>query len=204
MKRSFNYKTQELVTLAKDGNQPALDRLCKIYAERVRWMVRLRMTRELRSKLESMDLVQDVLIHALQGLNNFTYENEGDFIRWLSKIAENSLRDNLDKLHAGKRDIRKEVRLGGYEPTNSCGFLKIPGPIDATTPSVIISKGEDLTKLEKAIDTLKSEYREVIILTKIEGLSYGQTGGRLGKSADAVRMLLSRAMAALTTAFRNI
>ena len=204
MRHSFNYKTQQLVTLAKDGDESALNRLCKVYAERVRWMVRLRMTRELRSKLESMDLVQDVLVHALQGLGDFTYENEGDFIRWLSKIAENSLRDNLDKLHADKRDIRKEVRLGGYGPTTGGGFLETPRLIDNTTPSVIMSKGEDLAKLEKAIDTLKQEYREVIVLTKIEGLSYGQIGNRLDKSADAVRMLLSRAMAALTTAFRNI
>jgi len=201
---SFNYKTQQLVTLAKEGDESALDRLCKVYAERVRWMVRLRMTRELRSKLESVDLMQDVLVHAVQGLGDFTYENEGDFVRWLSKIAENLLRDNLDKLHADKRDIRKEVRLGGYGPTTGGGFLDTPVPIDNTTPSVIMSKGEDLAKLEKAIDTLKPEYREVIVLTKIEGLSYGQIGERLDKSADAVRMLLSRAMAALTTAFRNI
>lgn len=162
------------------------------------------MNKELRPKLESMDLVQDILVHALQGLGNFTYENESDFIRWLSKIAENSLRDNVAKLHANKRDIRKEVRLGDYGSTTHDGFLKIPGPIDSTTPSLIMSRREDLTKLEKAIDTLKSDYREVIVLNKIEGLSYDQIGGKLNKSADAVRMLLSRAMAALTTAFRNL
>lgn len=204
MRHSFNYKTQQLITLVKDGDEHALNRLCTVYTERVRWMIRLRMNNELRSKLESMDVVQDVLINALQGLGDFTYENEGDFIRWLSKIAENSLRDDLDKLHADKRDIRKEVRLGGYGSTTSGGILEIPGPIDATTPSVIMSKGEDLAKLEKAIDTLKPEYKEVVVLTKIEGLSYSQIGDRLGKSPDAVRMLLSRAMAALTTAFRNI
>lgn len=204
MKRSFNYKTQQLLTLAKDGDVSALNRLCKAYAERVRWMIRLRMNNELRSKLESMDVVQDVLINALQGLGDFTYENEGDFIRWLSKIAENSLRDNLDKLHAGKRDIRKEVRLADSGSTTSRGFHEIPSPVDNTTPSMIMSKGEDLIKLEKAIDMLKPEYREVIVLTKIEGLSYSQIGDRLDKSDDAVRMLLSRAMAALTTTFRNI
>jgi len=197
-------KTQELVVLAKDGDKSALNQLYGFYGERVRWMMRLRMGRELRLQMDSMDLVQDALIHALSGLDDFTYKNEGDFVRWLSKIAENSLRDNLDKLHAGKRDIRKEVRLGGYGPTTGGGFLETPGPIDNTTPSVIMSKGEDLAKLEKAIDTLKHEYREVIVLTKIEGLSYGQIGDKLDKSADAVRMLLSRAMAALTTAFRNI
>ena len=204
MRRTYNQKTQQLVTLAKDGDESALDQLCQVYSERVRWMVRLRMNRELRSKLESMDLAQDVLIHALRGLGDFTYKNEGDFIRWLSKIAQNALRDNLDKLHADKRNVRKELPLGGYRSTTNSRFVGSPGPIDITTPSMIMSRREDLAKLEKAIDMVKPEYREVIVLTKIEGLSYREIGDRLSKSDDAVRMLLSRAMASLTIVFKRI
>ncbi len=195
--------TQELVALAKDGDKSAVSRLYGVYAERVLWMVRLRMSKKLRSKLESMDVVQDTLIHALSGLDKFTYKNEGDFVRWLSKIAENELRANLKKLHAEKRDIRKEVRLDSHGPTIGGGFAGVAGPIGTTTPSVIMSQKEDLAKLEKAMDRLKPEYREAIFLTKIDGLSYGEIAERLGKSPDSVRMLATRAMAALTTAFRR-
>jgi len=159
---------------------------------------------ELRSKLESMDLAQDVFISALRDLGNFTYKNEGDFLRWLSKIAENRLRDHIDKLHANKRDIRKEVQLKSYEPTTGDSFVVALGPIDTTTPSAIMSKREDLARLAKALDALKPEYREVIVLTKIDGLSYKEIADRLGKSGDAVRMLVSRAIAALTGAFESI
>lgn len=197
-------KTQELVVLAKDGDKSALNQLYRVYGERVRWMMRLRMGRELRSQMDSMDLVQDTLIHALSGLDDFTYKNEGDFVRWLSKIAENSLRDNLDKLHAGKRDIRREVPLGGYGPTTAGGYVATPGPIEATTPSVIMSRKEDLNKLEKAIDKLRPEYKEVIVLAKIEELSYSQIGNRLSKSTGAVKMLVSRAIVALASAFEGL
>jgi RNA polymerase sigma factor (sigma-70 family) len=67
-----------------------------------------------------------------------------------------------------------------------------------------MSRSEDFDRLAKAIDTLKPEYREVIILTKIEGFSYQEIGGKLGKSADAVRMLVSRAMGTLSCAFENV
>jgi RNA polymerase sigma-70 factor (ECF subfamily) len=197
-------KTQELVALAKDGDQSALNRLYTAYAERVRWMVRFRMGKELRSKLESMDLVQETFIHALRGLEGFTYKDEGDFVRWLSKIAENELHGNLRRLHAGKRDIRKEVKLDNHESTTGGGFLGTLGPTKATTPSVIMSRKEDLTRLEKAMDRLKPQYREAIVLTKIEGLSYGEIGAKLDMSADAVRMLATRAMVALAAAFRRI
>jgi RNA polymerase sigma-70 factor (ECF subfamily) len=162
------------------------------------------MNKELRSKLESMDIVQDTLIHALGGLDGFTYKNEGDFVRWLSKIAENELRGNLRKLHADKRDIRRDVRLDENRSTTEEGYAGMPTPVDATTPSVIMSKRDELARLEKAIDELKPEYRQVIILTKIDGLSYNEMGKRFGKSDEAVRKLVSRAMAELTVAFKRI
>ena len=203
MMQILGQKTRDLVTLAQDGDRTALNQLYKVYAERVRWIVRFRISKELRSKLESMDLVQDTLLHALGGLDDFTYKNEGDFIRWLSKIAENELRGSLKKLHADKRDIRKEIRFSTYRPITGSGFVGAPVPVEATTPSVIMSKKEDLSKLEKAIDQLKPEYREVIILAKIDGLSYKEIGEKLGKSEEAVGMLLSRAMIALTSVFES-
>ena len=203
MSNSVSHKTQLLVTLAKGGDNSALDRLCRAYGERVRRIVRLRMGRELRFKLESMDLVQDTLMCALRDLGDFTYRDEGDFLRWLSRIVENRLRDNVDKLHADKRDIRKEVRLDDQEQTTGSGLVRTAGPIDVTTPSVIMSRKEEMDKLEKAIDALKPEYREVIVLKRLEGLSYKEIGERLGKSADAIGMLLSRAMVSLTSVFES-
>jgi len=196
-----NHRTQHLVALAKGGDNSALNQLCKVYGERVRRMIRLRMDKDIRPKLDSIDVVQDALFSALQGIGNFKYTNEGDFLRWLSKIAQNSLRDNLDKLHADKRDIRREVRLQAKATTGSDEFIKVHGPIDTTTPSVLMSKKEDLDKLEKAIDKLKPEYKEVIILAKIEGLSYEEIGDKLGKSVHSVGHLLSRAMSELTDIF---
>jgi len=161
------------------------------------------MGNELRSKLESMDLVQDTFIAALRDLGNFTYQNEGDFLRWLSTIAENRLRDNLKKIHADKRDIRKEMSLNNNRQSSQDSFVKMSGPVDSTTPSMIMSRREELDGLEKALDKLKPEYKEVILLTKIEGLSSKELGDRLGKAPGAVRMLLSRAMMALASALED-
>jgi len=161
------------------------------------------MGQELRSKLESMDLAQEAMLSALGNIENFTYTSEGDFLRWLSTIAENRLRDNLDRLHADKRDIRKEIRLSKHRRNTASEGVGFPAPIDAITPSVILSRKEDLEKLEKAIDKLKPEYKEVILLSKIEGLSYIEIADKLGKTSEAVRKLISRAMAALTTVFEG-
>lgn len=195
------HKTQQLVTLAQQGDRSALDQLYGVYGERVLRIIRIRMGSELRSKLESMDLVQDVLMSALRDLGDFRYTNEGDFLRWLGKIAENRIRDNLDKLHAGKRDIRKETPLYDDASRSRDDRARVLEPARNTTPSVIFSRREELDKLETAIDKLKPEYRQVIVWAKIDGLSYREIGDRLGKSADAAGHLLLRAMVALTESF---
>jgi RNA polymerase sigma-70 factor (ECF subfamily) len=203
LRHSPTDKTQQLVALAKEGNDSAVNQLWKVYGARVHWIMRFRMGSELRSKLESMDLAQEALLSAFGDLENFTYKNEGDFLRWLSTIAENRLRDNLDKLHADKRDIRKEVHPDNRRLTFADPFAVTQDPVDATTPSMIMSRKEELEQLEKAIDKLKSEYKQVIILTRIEGLTYKEIAKRLGKSDEAVRKLVSRAMASLTSVFES-
>lgn len=204
MRQTDMRKTQELVVMAQDGDNSALDQLCRVYGERVHRIVRFRMGTELRGKLESMDLVQDAFVAAVRDLGDFEYQNEGDFLRWMSQIAENRIRDNLKRLHADKRDIRREVPIDHRAPTTGDNRPCMPEPIRNTTPSVIMSISEELDKLENAMNLLKPEYREVIVLNQIEGLSLKKIGDRLCKSPDAVRMLVARAMAALTSTFEKV
>jgi len=199
----YDHKTQSLVTLAKEGDKVAIEQLCRIYGERVRRIIRLRIDRKLRSKIDSVDVVQDALILAMGGLKDFTYKNEGDFLRWLSKIAENKLHDILDKFYTEKRDIRREIPFKKVENnTEEVSFIAAE-PLDTSTPSVLLFKKEQLDRLEKAIDGLKPDYREVIYLSRIERLSNAEIAEKLGKSKGAVAMLLSRALVALTAAYEN-
>ena len=198
------HETQKLVSLAQGGDSSALDQLCEVYGERVLRIVRLRMGRELRGKLESMDLVQDTFMEAVKDLGKFEYQNEGDFLRWVSKIAENRIRDNLKRLHADKRDICREVPIDRHLSKTGDSPSRTPEPIRTTTPSVIMSISEELDRLENAMDLLKPEYREMIVLNQIEGLSFREMGDRLGKSPDAIRMQIARAMASLASAFERV
>jgi len=197
-------KTQQLLMLAREGDQGALNNLCGLYVERIRRIVRLRMGPQLRSQLESMDIVQDALWAAVRELDDFTHQDDGDFLRWVSVIVENTIRDNIDRIHAGKRDVRKQVSLDSAVARSEGGRLPIRHPVSTTTPSLLVARSEELDRLERAMDQLKDEYRQVILLAKIEGLSYAQIGQELGKTPGAAGMLLSRAMVALTDAFEAL
>jgi len=188
---------------AREGDKSAIDQLCRIYGERIRRIIRLRIDSKLRPKIDSVDVVQDALILALAGLKDFTYRNEGDFLRWLSRIAENKLRDILDKFHADKRDIRREIPFKREETDTEGNSFGVAGPLQTTTPSVLLVRKEQLDRLERAIDNLKPEHREVIFLSRIERLSHEEIAAKLGKSKGAVAMLLSRALIALTAAYEK-
>jgi RNA polymerase sigma-70 factor (ECF subfamily) len=157
----------------------------------------------LRAQLESMDLVQETLIEAIKDLGDFTFSNDGDFLRWLSSIVENTIRDNVDRIHAAKRDVRRQVSLNRIAThTNHPGF-DAHLPAATTTPSVVLSLREDLDKLEQAMDRLKPQYREVLVLAKIEGLSCKEIAAKQKKNPAAVAMSLSRAIVAVTNLFER-
>lgn len=197
-------RTQQLVALAQDGDASALDQLCGVYAERVRRIVRLRMGPALRSQLESMDLVQEAMIEAVKNIGDFTYASDGDFLHWLSSIVENTIRDYADRVHAAKRDVRRQVSLNRVEERTDRARPDVGLPAVTTTPSVVLSLREELDRLEQAMDRLKPEYREVLMLAKIEGLSCKEIAGRMNKSPAAVAMSLSRAIVALTNLFEGV
>lgn len=203
MNPDYDHKTQHLVALAKEGDQSAVEQLCRVYGERVRRIIRLRIDRKLRSKIDSVDVVQDALILAMGGLKDFTYKNEGDFLLWLSRIAENKLRDILDKFHTEKRDIRKEIPFKKEEKSAEDSSFRFAEPLETTTPSVLLFRKEQLDRLERAIDNLKPDYKEVIFLSRIEKLSNAEIAEKLSKSKGAVAMLLSRALVALTAAYEK-
>jgi len=195
--------THQLVSSAQKGDRSALEQLCNVYAERIRRIVRMRVGPELRAQLESMDLVQDALIAAVTGLKDFRHHDDGDFMRWLAKIAENRIRDRVDHIHAAKRDIRRQIPFDDRENESSSRKLNLSIPVVTTTPSVLLARREELDRLEKAIDRLKDDYREVLLLAKIEGLSHEQIAERMERSPAAVAKMLSRAIVALANEFEN-
>ena len=196
-----NLKTQHLVALAKEGDGSALNQLCSVYGERVRRIIRLRLDQKLRPKLDSVDIVQDALVSALRGLKDFTYKNEGDFLRWLCRIAENRLYDIVDKFHSDKRNVHKEIPFKKEDRGTKDDVIGAADPVLTTTPSAILSKKEALDRLERALDKLKPEYKKVVVLKMLEGLSHAQIAEQLGKDEGATRTMLVRALAALTVEY---
>lgn len=186
-----------LLTRFQGGDREALNQLYERYFDRIHAIVRLRMGSRLRAKAESVDIVQEAVLASLRGLRDFTYRSEGDFFHWLCKITENRIRDQADHFLAKKRDMARERPLEVPGPSRGSVFGPIQELARFTTPGTQVVRAEDMQRLEQAIAELPEPQREAVLLVRYEGLSLQEAGEKLGRTPDAVRMLVARAIVAL-------
>jgi len=195
--------TQALIEQVQQGDDEALQELCRRYQRRVLAAVRLRLGAALRTKMESWDLVQEVLIDALRHVRTFEFRTEGAFLHYLNRVASNKIRDEADRWHAQRRDMRREIPLENPRSAGSESPLFSAEDRAAPTPSKIVGLQEDLTALEHAMDRLPEEQRELIVAVKIEGRTYRELAEETGGTEDAVRMRVKRALLALTRTYKD-
>ena len=82
-----------LIDRAREGDRNAFQKLVERYEERLRRLVRSRLGSGLKGQIDVADVVQDAFLRALQALPHFEWQGEDSFLRWLSRIATNSLRE---------------------------------------------------------------------------------------------------------------
>ena len=183
--------TADLLREAKAGSAEALNSLYERCAGRLLAFIRLRLGRDLRGRLESRDILQASLLKSLEHLDDLKGTETRSLMAWLARIAEHEIRDRADFHHRERRDAAREVPLDAADDA---------APIRALTRSALsrVILDEEAQRLEVALESLSPPHREVILLRKFEELSFAEIGERLGKSEDASRMLLARAMTALT------
>lgn len=178
-----------LLTRARGGSNEALNTLFTRYAGKLLGLIRLRMGHSLRSHVESRDILNASLLKAFQQIERFESSETKSLMAWLARIAENEIRDQAD-YHG--RQLRDAARVVPLEQ----GVAGLADRVRSQISGIILT--EELESLERALESLNQPHREVILLRKFEELSFGEIGQRLGKSPDACRMLLARALTALT------
>ena len=178
-----------LLREARQGAPDALGELYERYGGRLLACIRLKMGRDLRARIESRDILQATFLKSFQRLEQFEGEDGASLMGWLVRIADNEIRDQVDFQHRQRRDVAAGVPLDDVS-------LHAPATVRSAFSEAALN--EQAEYLTRALEGLDPDHREVIILRKLEELSFKEVASRLGRSEDACRMLLARAMVALT------
>ncbi len=181
------------------GDARARHELLERHMGSLRSYIRVRLGRRLRTKETSQDLTQSVCRQVLENFERFDYRGEDSFRHWLLGQAENKIRDRQRFWHRNKRDQDREEDSAVAMETAGVRGAAPAGLQDMVTPSRHVAGREELERLESTFAGLPDDFRTVIHLARMEGLSHKEISERMGKSVSATRSLLCRALARLAT-----
>jgi RNA polymerase sigma-70 factor (ECF subfamily) len=188
---------EELLGLARAGSGPALGQLLELYRNYLALLARLQIGRRLQSKVDAADLVQDTFLEAHRHFAEFRGVTEAELVCWLRQILAGLL-GNLIRRYLGthRRDARLERELAD-ELDRASRVLDQSLVVPQSTPSQRVARREQAVLLADALGQLPDDYREVIILHHLEGLTFPEVARRLDRTVDSVKNLWARALAQL-------
>jgi RNA polymerase sigma-70 factor (ECF subfamily) len=197
MNTSDRQDPEEFLRLARAGSGPALGPLLELYRNYLSLLARLQIGRRLQGKVDASDLVQETFLRAHRDFAQFRGNTEEELLSWLRQILSARLSDLIRHyLGAKRRDVRLERELG-IELDNSSRVLDGGFVAPHSSPSQQAARREQAVLLADALGRLPEDYREVIILRQMEGLSFPEVAGRMGKTVKSVEKLWMRALARL-------
>jgi RNA polymerase sigma-70 factor (ECF subfamily) len=174
------------------SSQEDLEALLERHLPGLRAYVRLRMGPELRAKESVSDLVQSTCREVLQHAGRFRHGGAQGFRNWLFATALRKVGHRVDYYRAGKRDVALE-RGAGAAASGDESLAALYQTL--STPSRRLMARERIEAIEAAFDGLSEPHREVILLARIVGLSHAEVARAMGRSEQATRSLLHRALA---------
>ncbi len=130
---------------------------------------------------DAEDLTQEVFVRVFRSLATYT---PGTFEGWMHRITTNLFLDQVRR--------RKRVRIDALAP-EVADRLPDPGP----GPEREFERSTLDTDVRAALAALSPQFRAVVVLADVEGMSYAEVGATLGIKLGTVRSRLHRARAQL-------
>ena len=177
---------QALIAASQGGDAAALEALVRTHQDRV-YGFAVRMCRNVE---DAKDILQETFLGVIRSIRDFREESK--FSTWLYRIASNAC---LKKRRRGVHDPtpEKELSLDELMPRPDSEGRKPEIADWSDNAERALLRGELSARMEAAIDKLPKDYRIVLVLRDVEGLSAEETAQAVGLSVPAVKSRLHRA-----------
>lgn len=139
---------------------------------------------------DAEDVFQETLLTAFRGLGGL--RDPGSVRTWLFRVASNAC-----LMKRRKQGRAREISLDDFKPPGwDDGY--VPEIVDwSKVPQDSAERAEMRRALERGFRNLPAEYRLVMLMRDVEGLSTRETAEALGIREPAVKMRLHRARMAM-------
>jgi RNA polymerase sigma factor (sigma-70 family) len=138
-----------------------------------------------RNRAVSEDLVQEVFFRVLKYAKS--YDPDCSFASWLYGMAHNAYRDCRHKTR-GERAPESVPEAQSAEPI----------------PEELFARKQDVLFLEEALQRLPEDRREILVLSRYQGLRYEEVAAILNCGVGAVKVRAFRALKELRETFHQL
>lgn len=189
-----NLPDADLVSLAQEGREQAYRELIRRYERPVFSLI----YRMVRDREIAEDLAQDSFIKVLNHIDR--YRPEFKLSSWLFKIANNVAIDHLRKRHIDT------VSMDGSPHASTASEIEATQIELAAQQETALEEMEAKEiggAIERAISSLRPEYRACIMLRHVEGRSYEEIAATLDLPLGTVKTYIHRARHQLREALED-
>jgi RNA polymerase sigma-70 factor (ECF subfamily) len=197
MSRQDDADLAQLLASGQGGDTLALGRLLERYRRYLGLLARLEIDRRLQGKVDPSDLVQEAFLEAHRDFAQFQGATEAELLAWLRQVLVRNLANQVRRyLGTRGRDVRLERELSLEVEKSSAALGKRLTAVDSS-PSERASRREQSVLLADALARLPEDYREVIVLRHLEGLTFPEVAARMERTVDSVKKFWARGLARL-------
>jgi RNA polymerase sigma-70 factor (ECF subfamily) len=187
--------TEELLRRAEQGDTQARQAVLVRHRQRLKQMVALHLDRRLAARIDPSDVVQEALLDATRGLDDYLRQRPLPFYPWLRQLAwERLIELHRRHLHAQRRSVKREEPLAPHLSDESAQQLAERVLARQSGPSNHAIRSELRARIRTALDQLGERDREVLVLRHLEQLSTSETAAILGIREGAVKTRHLRAL----------
>jgi RNA polymerase sigma factor (sigma-70 family) len=176
-----------LLVKVRSGDSNALAQLISRYLPRLHQWAHGRLPRWVRTHADTPDFVQDVMLRSLGRIDTVHVQSRDALGAYFRAAVRNRLRD----------EHRCFARRGEHEPLKAQLRDEAPSPFDRTLLA------ERQARYLTALSVLDPADRDLIVGHVELGYSHAQLGCMTGRTPNAARMALQRAIARLAAQMRE-
>jgi len=164
-------------------------------------IVFVRLGPSLRAKVEVDDVLQGVLIQAMDGLGTFELREDADMIHWLAKLVENEIIRLARYFGAEMRNMNREASMESCQLGAAHSGPSLELAAETKGPGSRAAQREMEVIMDECLAELPENYREVILMRDFADGSWEFVAEQIGSpTADAAKHLYQRAWAKLAVA----
>jgi len=130
-----------------------------------------------KSDTDAEDVVQDAYVRALRFFSSLRSD---DARSWLLTIVRNTWYGRFPQARAANQAAEYDA-------------MKHDRPDDGLDPEALVMQQQEVEKVRRAVQELPADFREVIVLRELEGLSYKEIAVVAGIPIGTVMSRLARA-----------